>query len=94
MILSSRSLLQQEYTELHTRLYEAGYNLPLDASMDRAIMRVACTILHEKGIESIFRMLRRVCRKGVNNRISVERVFAVIRAAVKSAFPNFLQDQR
>jgi len=55
-------------------------------------MHVTCR--HAKGMEDCFASLRRLSRKGSENKlISVQRLMAAIRHAVRKTFPNMIHPQ-
>lgn len=78
------------FRETCARLLQNNWRLTADVRED--MLRLFASLFHERGMENVFRSLRRVVRKGENRTVNIERLSSVMRAASSVAFPNVAQD--
>lgn len=81
---------------LYLQFYREVLTLLLEGRLDIAIamlLAVMATVGHAKGIEDVFKYLRRLTRKGAeNHRVSIDRLYAIMRHSCVTTFPNVQQE--
>ena len=75
------------FREILTMLSISGWRA---IAAPRRLLHLLCMgVYHSKGIEDVFRALRRLCKKGSENHlIEIDRLYATVRSACAATFPN------